>query len=205
MSEAYPLRWPDGWPKRPGYMGGGPFKGLTPEKALNSLRHELRLLGAQNVVISSNLRPRNYIVVARADARSQPGIALYFMLKARAMTMAQDVYSSPYANMRSLALAIEAMRQLERHGGGHMMQRAFGGFAQLPPPKGQQATPRRPWRVVLGMESIDKSLIAEFQRPIAEDRYRKLSRERHPDAASGSHEAMAELNIAITEAREELK
>lgn len=202
MTDAYPLRWPEGWPKRTGYMGSGPFKGLTPEKALNSLRHELRLLGAQNVVISSNLKPRNYIGEARTDARQQPGVALYFTLKARAMTMAQDVYSSPYANMRSLALAIDAMRQLERHGGGHMMQRAFDGFSRLPPPKGATTKPNRPWRAVLGLDGMSGPTFAQLAG--AEAAYKALARKHHPDAEGGGHEAMAELNIAIEEARTEL-
>jgi DnaJ-domain-containing protein 1 len=38
--------------------------------------------------------------------------------------------------MRSLTLALEALRQLERHGGGVMLERAYQGFAALPaPPK----------------------------------------------------------------------
>lgn len=204
MTDAYPLRWPEGWPKRTGYMGSGPFKGLTPEKAVNSLRHELRLLSAQHVVISSNLRPRNYVGEAKTDARQQPGIALYFTLKARAMTMAQDVYSSPYANMRSLALAIEAMRQLERHGGGHMMQRAFDGFARLPPPKGAATYQKRPWREVLELpSSIYAALPKANQLILAEAAYKERAKKAHPDTG-GTAEAMAELNVAIGDAREEL-
>ena len=56
----------------------------------------------------------------------------------------------PYANIRSLALAVKAMRAIERYGGGHMMERSFAGFAQLPPPEGESTIPRRPWREVLG-------------------------------------------------------
>ncbi len=36
--------------------------------------------------------------------------------------------------MRSLTISIEGLRQMERHGGAHMMERAFDGFAALPPP-----------------------------------------------------------------------
>ncbi len=201
MTEAYPLRWPDGWPKRPGYQGGGPFKGLTPEKAANSLRNELRLLGAQHVVVSSNLKPRNFMGDQKQDVRAQPGVALYFTLKARAMVMAQDVYSSPYANMRSLALAIEGMRQIERHGGGHMMQRAFDGFAQLGGPAGSTAPAKRPWRQVMNLEGLAGPSFAVLA--AAEASYKTLARIRHPDAKDGSNDAMAELNAAITDARAE--
>ncbi len=37
--------------------------------------------------------------------------------------------------MRSITLALEAMRALERHGGGVMMEKAFAGFVALPAPK----------------------------------------------------------------------
>ncbi len=203
MTEAYPLKWPAGWPKKTGYMAGGPFKGLTPEKALNSLKRELKLLGAQNVVVSSNLRPRNYVGDVRTNAQTSPGVALYFTLKARPMVMAQDVYTSAWANMRSLALAIEGMRQIERHGGGHMMERAFDGFAQLPPPAGSTAPAKRPWREVLELEGFSGPAFAVLAG--AEASYKTLARKRHPDAPGGSHDAMSELNMAIEDARAECR
>ena len=49
--------------------------------------------------------------------------------------MACDRFDNAAANMRSLGLAIEAMRQLERHGVGTMMERAFTGFVALPAPE----------------------------------------------------------------------
>jgi hypothetical protein len=43
------------------------------------------------------------------------------------MAMARDKYLSVAGNMRSLALVISAMRQMERHGGSYLMERAFTG------------------------------------------------------------------------------
>ena len=57
--------------------------------------------------------------------------------------MARDAYKTVAGNMRSLTLAIEAMRQLERHGGSTMMERAFQGFAAIAPPDW-----KKPWREV---------------------------------------------------------
>ena len=48
--------------------------------------------------------------------------------------MAMDRFTSVAGNLRSLTLAIEAMRQLNRHGGGTMMERAFAGFVAIAPP-----------------------------------------------------------------------
>jgi hypothetical protein len=49
--------------------------------------------------------------------------------------MAQDRFWSIIGNMRSLTISIEGLRQMERHGGATMMERAFDGFAALPPPE----------------------------------------------------------------------
>lgn len=205
MTEAYPLRWPAGWPRAKGRILGG-FQ-VSPDKAVLSLLENLRKIRATNVVVSSNCPLRQDGTPYRDALTSRlpdPGVAVYFQYHGKPMVMAQDAYVLPLANARSLALAIEAMRAIERHGGGHMMQRSFDGFAQLPPPNGGASAPIRPWREVLGMEGVDPSLIAEFQRPIVEDRYRKLAKERHPDTPTGSAEAFAELNNAVETARAEL-
>ncbi|MGB1215516.1 MAG: hypothetical protein ACPG4X_19255, partial [Pikeienuella sp.] len=85
-----------------------------------------------------------------------PGIAVYFTWKKRPYVMARDLFDRAEDNLRSLALAIEGMRQMQRHGGSHMMEKAFSGFAALPPPDapinmgGPDALPR-PWNDVLGV------------------------------------------------------
>ena len=101
-------------------------------KARKKLCAEMDRLGAKSLVISTNLPLRND-GYPRADAArmriADPGVAIYFTLKGLQMAMACDRYDAPSANLRSLGLGIEAMRQLERHGGGAMMERAFAAFA----------------------------------------------------------------------------
>lgn len=204
MTTAYPLAWPPGWPRVKSRNRNVPFS-VTPDKAVASLYGELRKIGATHLVVSSNAPLRNDGTPYR-DALSErladPGVAVYFQRSARPMVMAQDAYSMPYANIRSLALAVEAMRAIERHGGGHMMERSFAGFAQLPPPEGERPKPQRPWRQVLGLIGMAGPNFAQLAG--AEASYKTLARSSHPDAPGGSHEAMAELNIAIEQAREEL-
>ncbi len=102
------------------------------------------------------------------------------------MVMACDRFDNAAANMRSLGLAIETMRQLERHGGGTMMEKAFTGFVALP------AT-ESPWDV-LGLkpgasaEEIEKA-------------FRQKAQFAHPDAG-GSTEAMQRLNEAWRKLKE---
>jgi hypothetical protein len=127
----YPLRWPEGWPRSNSHEWGGRFRQgsgldktmLTLDKAQAKLRAELLRLGARDAVLS----------IATARERDV-GVALYFTMNGRQMAMASDRFDTRAANTRSIGLAIEAMRQLERHGGGAMVERAFAGFAALPPP-----------------------------------------------------------------------
>lgn len=182
-AEAFPLSWPDGWPRTPyNKQGASRFKADF-VKVRSQLVSELRLLGARNVVISSNMALRNdglpYADAARRKI-DDPGVAVYFTLKDRQMVMARDLYWTPAENMRSIGLAVEHLRGLERHGGSFMMEKAFSGFAALPPPAD--------WASTLGVSrNASKGEIM--------DAYRDLARKHHPDNG-GSAEKMAEINVA---------
>lgn len=135
-SQRYPLHWPAGWPRTSwqARKASSPFN-TTFDRARRDLVNELRLLGATNVVISTNL-PLRLDGYPYADAAKRkiddPGVAVYFMLRKRPMTMARDGFWSIHDNLRSIGLAITHLRGLERHGGATMMERAFDGFAALP-------------------------------------------------------------------------
>lgn len=219
MTTAYPLAWPEGWPETPSHArdDGARFKTGNPweesggqrryvgksmisfETARRLLYEELERLHAGNVVLSSNL-PLRLDGQARAGAAlngQDPGVAIYFSFKGKPMVMACDRFSNVAANVRSLGLAIEAMRQLDRHGGGQMMERAFAGFTALPPPSGSK--PRRPWWTVLRYSADPEE--REFLSPAEIDaRYRHLAKIHHPDKDGGSNDAMAELSEAREDA-----
>lgn len=195
MTQAYPLHWPDGWPRtavhrRKRSLAGGSYNRPSWSAVTYRLFDALRLLGARSVVLSTDqpLRQDGLPYAARRIIED-PGTAVYFTLNDRPLVMAQDRYEWLVDNLRSLALAIEGLRQMKRHGGAHMMERAFAGFAALPPPSAS-----RSWREVLG----DCHALV-----IAEARYRDYARTQHPDAG-GSADAMAKLNAAIEAARKEL-
>lgn len=193
MTQAYPLEWPEGWARTPAYKrnSNSPFR-TTFDKARRDLWAELEHLGAKGVVISSNLELRNDGQPRADSARRRivdPGVAVYFMLKGKQVVMARDAYETVHDNLRSICLAISHLRGLERHGGATMMDRAFTGFAALPPPSATQ--PRaRTWREIMEFDAS--------HRPDADGinvRFRALARVRHPDAG-GSAEAFAELTRA---------
>lgn len=212
MTTAYPLAWPDGWKRtslelqqdskhrfaRPGkgeplkYTEGRGRGVWTFAAARDELFRQLNLLGATpgRTVLSTNYE-LNSSGLPRGDRRipSDRGVAVYFELDQKPMVMACDMHIRAEENMRSLALSIEALRALDRHGGGIMREKAFTGFAALPPPGGAQSAQ---WWVVLG---VSRDAGAEAINAA----YKARARERHPDAG-GSDAAMSELNGARTEA-----
>jgi DnaJ domain len=202
MVETAPLFWPEGWPRTAAHAQerGYQFKQknstnsygattmVTFSTARDKLYDELQRLGASSPVVSTNHPTGRYGIPTESKRRLQDeGVAVYFTFKARPMVMACDRFDNAAANMRSLGLAIEAMRQLERHGGGTMIERAFTGFLALPAPKSPYET--------LGLhpgasdEEVEKA-------------FRQKAKELHSDVNHGSPDkAMADLN----EARRKLK
>jgi hypothetical protein len=137
MTEAYPLRWPAGWPRHKGAQDSDTrFKGPTFhwDRVYRGLQEEIRRIGGTKIVVSTNqpLRNDGYPYAQQRNI-SDVGVAVYFMRNGKPMVMAQDRFGSIIGNMRSLTMAIEGLRQMERHGGATMMERAFDGFAALPP------------------------------------------------------------------------
>lgn len=136
-TQAYPLSWPAGWPRLGGKDSDQRFKGPTFvwDRVYRGLREELTRIGATEIVVSTNQPLRNDgIPYAQQRNISDTGVAVYFMRNGKALVMAQDRFWSIIGNMRSLTMAIEGLRQMERHGGAVMLERAFDGFAALPPP-----------------------------------------------------------------------
>lgn len=184
MTAAYPLSWPPGWPRTKA-RERGPYR-TELSAALKNLRRELGLLAGQraatSLVLSSN-------VTLGAESPADPGVVAYFLRGEQQVAIPCDRWHSVAQNVQAIALTIESMRAIERHGAKHMVTAMFQGFTALP-------APAKGWREVLRMPP-------EAPLAAAEAAYRALARAAHPDAG-GSHEMMAALNAAITEARREL-
>lgn len=193
-AEAFPLQWPEGWPRTvPMRRTTSRFGKNLGFNQISKLQNELRLMGARHVVISSNVPLRQDGLPYASETKRRyddPGVAVYFTLKGKALSMARDRYNTPWENIRSLILAIDAIRSIERHGGSTMMERAFAGFAAIAPPDW-----KKPWREVFGVQPDWRGDIQAL--------YREKARNRHPDAG-GSDQLMAELNVAYQEARRDL-
>jgi hypothetical protein len=189
VTDAYPLAWPEGWPRTPSHRRSSSRFKTNFVKARSHLFSELRLLGARNIVLSSNLALRQD-GLPYADAAKKrlddPGAAVYFLLDREPLVMARDLYLTPGENIHSIGLAIEHLRGLQRHGGDFMMKKAFAGFAALPPPSEVSW-----WQTLQVRPDASKDEINAA--------YRRLAAERHPDRG-GTDAMMSDLNRARTEA-----
>lgn len=194
MAEAFPLSWPIGWP-RTSKLSSSRFD-VSLAAARDGLFDQLRLLGATLPVLSTNIPlRRDGLPYANQPEPSDKGAAIYFVLNGKPMVFACDRWDRVKDNIRALEKTIEAIRGIERWGASDMLERAFSGFSALPAPGAH-----RSWREVFDFLPNDN---AQITPAVIETRYRRLAKTRHPDAPTGSHEKMSELNRARDEALKE--
>jgi DnaJ-domain-containing protein 1 len=156
--------------------------------------NELRLLGAKNVILSTNIPLRNDgLPYARYKTPDDPGVAVYFQLKGQLQVFACDRWKRVEDNMQAIRKTIEAIRGLERWGSSEMLNRIFKGFEALPETAGESVGS---WWAVLGVDP-------DWPLEQIEAAYKQAAKIHHPDRPGGSHEKMTELNRAIDEARKE--
>lgn len=213
---AYPLAWPEGWPRHNGYREYARFETKrstydTERKMSVTRRADLSVadgiarvtqtlnrmgLGRDDVVISTNMPLRlDGLPRSNVPEPSDPGVAVYWETKKGGRkVMAIDRYTRVADNLAAVAATLEALRGIERWGGGQILDRAFSGFTALPAP-GQ--THARGWREVLNVEPTESDL------DTVKGQYRRLSSVRHPDRG-GTQEEMSELNWAWAQAQEAL-
>ena len=196
MSETittYPLCWPEGQKRTDRPRGSDFNQSRVWEDAIKELRHSVRMSGGKNLIVSSNLELRQDGLPYVKQKPDDCGVAIYFERNGAPSCITCDRYTSVVCNLWAIRLTIEAIRGIERWGSSDMMNRAFMGFAQLPPPTAQG----RHWRLVLGIHDDCTNL------DMVVGKYRWLARTAHPDYG-GSADRMAELNAAIEQARAEL-
>lgn len=195
-TEAYPLSWPDGWPrtrrrKQARYT-------VSFGVARDDLLAELRRLGATNVVLSTNVPTRRDGLPYADWSRRRiddPGVAIYFTRNARQQVIACDKWDRVDDNVRAVGLTVAAIRGIARAGATELLDRAFSGFQALPPKGGTTVGEQgAPWWQVLGIEK-------NAPMGVIQDAYRTLARKHHPDAG-GDHGAMTVINRAWEQAQQ---
>lgn len=183
--EAYPLQWPVGKPRTRTAQYARFKSGFA--VARDALMRELRLLGARNIVLSTNIPlKRDGMPYAQQKEPEDKGVAIYFEYKAKPMCFACDRWNKIADNIQAVRKTIEAIRGIERWGGGSMMEEAFRGFEALPAPSTKK------WWDVLGVSpnSTPEEIRAAW---------REKAKTHHPDNG-GDTSIMAEINAAYNEA-----
>lgn len=174
ISEGYPLQWPGGWP-RVKWPQRARFQTRF-STAVRELLRELDLLGASNIVISSNLQLRRdglpYASQRQPDDR---GVAVYFHLNGEQQCIPCDKWNLVEDNLQAIRLTVAALRGLERWGAKEMVDAAFRGFKALPEAAGgEYSETDEQWFEILGVDSdADKETIKKA--------YREKAKLYHPD------------------------
>jgi len=188
-----PLLWPAGRP-RTVHPKHSAFSS-TLQEAEHGIYWQLGMLGAEKVIITSNLHVgKNGLPNIRQTAEDT-GIAVYFDYKDSRHCMAIDRYVYFWENMRAIEKSLEAIRGLERWGGAEIVETSLGGFKELPmnaiitPPPAS-----RPWYDVLEVQQI-------ASKDVIEAAYKRLVHKRHADKG-GSSMAFIELQNAFREGME---
>ena len=126
-STAFPLQLPTGWERQqdPYYSN---FK-TSLHRARDGVIRQLELLGATDVVISSNMElTKDGLPYYRQRRIEDTGVAVYFVLNGDEDCIPCDEYFSLEDNLHAVELTVEALRGIERWGAGQIMRAAFRGF-----------------------------------------------------------------------------
>ena len=182
---SYPLSWPLGRPRSPERWDASFTSSFA--SARDGLLHELRLMGADGLVLSTNVELRRDGLPYAGRTPDDPGVAVYFSWRKQQYAFACDCWQKVEHNLQAIRKTIEAVRGIARWGTGEMVSAAFTGFLALP----EEASPAscQAWWEILGVDRLasrDEINVA----------YRYLAKISHPDQPRGSHELMQRLNEA---------
>jgi len=181
---AWPLHWPPGWKRSP-FRRSAPFRvgrdRLRIRDALRRLLPELERLGADDVTISTNVKPHLYDQMGDS---ADPGAAVYFTLDGAPTVLACDRWDRTSDNLAAIAAHVEALRGQERWGVGSLAQ-AVAGYKAL-----AAAPPARAWWEVLGVRPDATGEQIRAAR-------RELLAKAHPDRPDGDHDQAAAINEAF--------
>lgn len=132
--QAYPLQWPVGY-KRTAQREYSRFK-QTPDNAQHFLKSELSRMGADKIVVSSNVPIRAdgmmYANAMRLQKQqdNDPGVAVYFNYKGKPVVLCCDTYTKVWENVYAIGKTIENLRAIDRYGVSDFLSRSFTGFAE---------------------------------------------------------------------------
>lgn len=153
MKFKYPLQWLPQQPrtKRPARAR---FGNHSLSNAGYNIENELRLMGAKDCIISTNLQTKLSGGFYANQKIEDSGVVIYFKLKDKDKAMACDLWDKPEHNLWALQLSISAIRGLERWGGSEFLDGLFTGFKALPAPGDETVSKERYFADCTNMEYL---------------------------------------------------
>lgn len=172
---------------------------------LDLLRAEIIVLGQQDlVVLQLDLTERDIRNdgLPRADARygSNPGVVVSFDSQFGPLRYATDVYTAWQDNLRAIALALEALRAVDRYGVSKRGEQ-YTGWRALPAGNGSAFASADAAERWMCERSRDLGLPVATNIP---QLYRQLARKMHPDTGAEPSEwerLDAARNLLVTAGR----
>lgn len=182
---AYQFRPIDQWPgNQTASRKKSPFSaGWT--STLDLLERELRHIAGREIVIQADVdlsMIRNDGML-RADAKPRsPRIILSFESKHGALSYPCDRYTHWQANVRAIALSLEALRTVDRYGVTRQAEQ-YKGWARLPPPRGEQIEIKLVHEAAAELTGVAGGSIVDVMssRDCMERKYRTACATTHPD------------------------
>jgi hypothetical protein len=173
------------------------------EATLDLLAYEGGRLGAKIVVIQLAIGEHELRVdgTPRAGARpSHPGVVVSFESRFGPLRYASDRYHDWRANLRGVALSLEALRAVDRHGVTRRGEQ-YVGWAQLEPPgagPGPISTREEAARFIAEQSGIPNAIHAILAGHVVDRSvaFRASAKRLHPDAVTGDAELFQRLQQA---------
>lgn len=190
---ASPLTWPTGWPrarKREDSRFGQWNVKPTIHAGTQDVIYELGLMGVdrKDIIVSTDLKLRNDgLPYSKQRTPDDVGVAVYWRDRAgNDRVIALDKYTRIGCNLRAIARTLEALRGIERWGGGQILDRAFTGFTALPTPE-----------TAGGVDPYELLGITPEAGPEERSQaYRRARSKAHPDRPGGSAELYDQVQRA---------
>jgi len=174
MIEGYPLCWPVGY-KRTTWPISARFD-TSFAAARDRIVKELRLMGAKDVIISTNVPLRqDGLPYANFKAIQDTGVAVYFTYDKEQMVFCCDKWNKVEDNLQAICKTINSFRMMPEWGVSDMLKRAFTGFKTLP----EQVT--ETWFTILG---VSKNATEQE----IKEAYRTKAKIHHPDKGGDAKE-----------------
>lgn len=176
-----------------------PFKSRW-SRTVDDLDRELRHLSARNVVIQadcerSEIRLDGFL---RADARLRgPGVVLTFDSRHGPLSYPCDTFTDWQDNVRAIALALEALRAVNRYGVTRQAEQ-YKGWARLAAPGSAEFSSLEQAATFVAQHAGDGTHFEHVLqvREIFQKAYRQAAGKLHPDANGGQDAAFKRLQAA---------